>query len=580
MRFSKSFFLIIFFSFFFFIFLPSKAHATVAGAITAGFSVPAGKADGDILMTQVINIGNPPDGINVVINGETINSTFMNVGDVFKVTNIQTGKSFTFDSDCSTKKMPPLNITKLLDHSVYDQYGIQNIKFEFINKCSNAKNIGSVYYLYMNGTELIPFLPTMIHAVPPIADFKQTDPQWGSDHLDNSLSCGTMYSFGCAVTSVADVFSSYGKLVLSNSSIQLNPGTLNNWLADTNNQGFSSCAIIWGNASPASSLGAPSIIFRNGSSDWPIGVQAIDTALSDGNLPIVGVYTNFGTHFLVVSKRLPDFNGKPDYKLIDPALYPFVANSIGNTDKSLNQVYGGFDKVFETVIYKKDSLPQNTLTIRGHSPIQLLITDPLGNETGYNESTHGISEYIPESAYGIEPGIAPVDGSSPAMGETKYFQQINPSIGDYTVQLIGVGNGEYALDFSKTDEQGHISVNEVHGVAQTGVTETYHIQNTLDATIPVLVKKNVTFQSLIANVNELFDLNLITQKSVANNLIRNVEQAEEASLAGNINKVLQNLDQFSSLLQREQGRKITEEASFALNDNVNFLKGQYNGLSN
>jgi hypothetical protein len=393
-----------------------------------------------------------------------------------------------------------------------------------------------------------------------LKDYKQTDPQWAAARLDNDSSCGTMYSFGCAVTSVADVFYSYGRTMLANS--QLNPGSLNDWLS--NNTGFTGCSIIWGNASAATKLGAPAVMFRNGSIDWSAGSQAIDNALNAGNLPILGVRTGFGTHFFVVSSKLSDVNGKPDYKIVDPALYPFVANSPGKTGKPLSQSYGGFDTVLETVIYKNGTNPQKTLSIRGHSPIQLLITDPLGNATGYDESMQTINENIPDSSYGVEPGIAPVDGSSPTAGETKYFQQISPSDGEYTVQLIGTGDGSYTIDFSKTDEQGNASTQIIKGFAQKDVIETYHVQYTSDATEKPSVNKEVTFDVLKSDINSLHNQGQIKNKFTYNILKLQAALAERATLLnkqplGNKLAILA-LKTFQFELKKVRGKSITEDA--------------------
>lgn len=345
----------------------------------------------------------------------------------------------------------------------------------------------------------IDYTPPAVTPTPtptPIADFKQTDPQWSTmpvlpvntnTHLNHSEDCGDMYGFGCAVTSTADVLFYYGKTTLPDSAI-LNPGNLNGWL--TANSGFnSSCSINWGIASTASKIGAPQMIFRNGSSDWTDGKQAIDDALTKGNLPILGIITQYGTHFLAVSEKLPDVNGKPDYKLVDPALYPFSASSSGNTGLSLNQKYGGFDNTYETVIYIKGSTPQNTLTIRGHSPIQLLITDPNGKTTGYNSSTQTVIENIPNSAYGIEGGIAPVDGESLSQSETKYFQQINPTQGKYLLKIIGTGTGNYKIDLSKTDVQGNVATQEISGSTIASKIEVYSIQYSPSAYDPISVER-------------------------------------------------------------------------------------------
>ncbi len=421
-----------------------------------------------------------------------------------------------------------------------------------------------------------------------LGDFKQTDPQWStasnlpanaSTRLNHLLSCGDMYSFGCAVTSVADVFYSYGKTTLSNTP--LTPGSLNNWL--TTHNGFSACSIIWANASSATQLGAPTIQFRNNSATWSAGQQAIDNAISAGNLPIIGVYTSFGTHFFVVSEKLPDVNGKPNYKIVDPALYPFTANNPGKTGQSLSQAYGGWDKVFETVIYKKGTNPQKTLTIRAHSPVQLFITDPFGNTTGFDESTQEIMENIPDSSYGIEGGIAPVDGSEPAMEETKYFQQIDPTEGEYEVQLIGTGNGEYSLDFSKTDEEGNVSTEVVNGFAQTGVTEVYQIEYTPNATNPVVVEKQITFDTLKSDLKALYTQGKIKNKGIYSLLKLQVEIAKKASL---MNKqplgtklAILALKTVKFELNRQRGKQITEDAYQILYNDVQSLINQLQGNS-
>jgi hypothetical protein len=325
---------------------------------------------------------------------------------------------------------------------------------------------------------------------------------------------------------------------------------------------------------------------------WNEGQQGINNALNAGNLVILGINTTYldkktnkimdSTHFLVVSAKLPDVNGKPDYSLVDPALYPFKANSAGNTGKSLSQIYGGFDKVFEYIIYRKGTTPQKTLSIGAHSPIQILITDPDGNQTGYDKTSKAISENIPNSTYGIEPGIAPVDGSSAPAGETKYFQQIEPSDGEYTIELIGTGQGSYTVDVSKTDEQGKASTQVIKGIAQTGVTESYHITYTSDATQQPVIEKEVTFDVLKIDIKSLYTQGLIKNKLVYATLKLQAEVAEKASLAnrqplGNKLAILA-LKTFQFELKKVSGKSVTEEAYQILYKDADILiKGLQGG---
>lgn len=409
------------------------------------------------------------------------------------------------------------------------------------------------------------------------ADFKQTDPQWGSTRLNNDNNCGDLHGFGCAVTSVADVFYSYGGTTLPDNNEQLDPGTLNNWLSE--NSGFQGCSIYWSMASTSIKIGAPELLTRKGKANWPNGIQNIDEALSNGDLPILGINTFIngreGTHFLVVSERLSDVDGKPDYKLVDPALYPFVSNDSGNTGKSLSESYGGFDNVFQAVIYKKGTSPQKTFSIGAHSPIQLLITDPDGNIAGYDVATDEIIENIPDSAYGIEPGIAPIDGHADPSSGKKYFQQINPAEGEYTVQVIGTGNGAYTLGFARTDEQANVGKQLVHGFARDGVTEIYKIQYIADANAPIVIEKVITFETLKADLEKFYSDGSIDNKGAYKSLLKKVELAERMSnmrlesvgkrVAGSL------LRSFLQELEAHRGRHVEENAYQMLKDDANYI---------
>jgi hypothetical protein len=573
-----------------FLYLTPKANATiVAGVVRNGGDIPENSPIGADA-TFWINVNNPPENVYLLLNNSTTGPGYSNVGDYLEVSNPETGKTIYYDSQCSSNKMPPLNLRSVLDPAVFERNGYQYLKFTFINKCSNAKIMDYLYFIYVTADVIGEFSPIMINGdgtsnnpIPtafPLHDFKQTDPKWGGAHLDNSSNCGTMYSFGCAVTSVADVVYSYGKSLLKN-NIQLDPGSLNNWLAG--NSGFSGCSIIWAQAAAASSIGAPSMLFRNNSSNWVAGQQAIDNALQQGNLPIIGINTSFGTHFLVLSKKLADVNGKPDYSIVDPALYPFVQNSIGKTGKPLSQAYGGFDKVFEVVVYKNGSNPQNSLSIRAHSPVQMLVTDPFGNTTGYDSSSQSISENIPDSSYGIENGIAPVDGSSPAMTEVKYFQQINPTEGDYNIQLIGTGDGSYTIDYSKTDEQGNVSTQVLKGFAAKGVTETFTMDYAQDATQKPVVNKEVTFAVLKSDIKALYAQKQIKNAVVYATLLLQANLAEKATQInrqplGNKLAVIP-LKTFQIELNKQRGKQVTEDGYQILMNDVMVLINSLQGGS-
>jgi hypothetical protein len=567
-----------------FIFFTPKVFAGITlTSAGGGFQVPENSQE-SFVRIEYFNLRNAPRVPYVVINGNYTTPSSGNVGDVLEITNQLTGKQFVFDSHCSTRKLPPVNLNNLVDSDVFNSGGDQILRFTYINKCPNSKYVDPMFLLFIGSESIGSFLPIMVDTnydpdAPQkvLTDYKQTDPKWADAHLGNSSDCGTLYSYGCAVSAVADVLYFYGKTQLVDS--QLHPGTLNDWLS--NNDGFTGCSIVWSKVAAVVKLGAPIILFRNSSTDWSSGKDAIDTALIQGGIPILGINTKYGTHFLAASAKLPDVNGQPDYKLIDPALYPFAVNNPGNSGKSLSEVYGGFSNVFETVIYRSDTTPEKTLTVRAHSPVQLLITDPAGNQTGYNPATQTIIRNIALSSYGIEPGIAPTDGSSPAVGETKYFQQITPQEGNYKLDVIGIGNGNYTLDISTTDEKGNTATKVLKGIAQKAITESYDITVTNDASLAPFTRREVTFDILQSDIKRMYTLGKINNKAIYATLQAAVQVAEKTS---QVNKqplgnklAIVALKAFQLELNKLRGKSISEDAFQILNDDADVLIRELGG---
>jgi hypothetical protein len=545
----------------------AKAYAgiTLAGA-GGGFLVPDNYFVG-ISQVNTYDLKNAPPSDYIVLNSNYTSPGFGNVGDVIVVTNLQTGKKFTFDSHCSTRKLPPVNLGDLLDPNAYQLYGKQILNISYINKCPNSKYVDPMFLLFMGDDSIEDFLPTMVdisyNPDAPVMvpkDFKQTDPVWADAHLGDQNDCGNLFDFGCAVTAVTDVFSAYGKKQIEDKL--LDPGTLNTWLAGKN--GFTGCAIVWSNAATAVHLGAPSILFRNNNLDWTEGKDAIDNALNQGNMPILGIMTKYGTHFLTISAKLPDVDGLPDYKIVDPAMYPFEPAMPGNTGKSLSQTYGGFTNVFESIIYKKISVPQKTLTLRAHSPVQLNITDPNGHQTGFNPASQTIMQNITSSTYGVEPGIASTDGSSSAGDETKYFQVINPTEGYYKIEVVGIGNGSYTLDITTTDDQGNSSTSIIKGFAQTAITEMYDLKYSNNATSAPVLNREVTYTILQADITTMYKLGGISNKQVYEKLRKAASEAEKKNLSKNqphgTTQAIAALKALQSELDKARGQSISEDA--------------------
>jgi uncharacterized delta-60 repeat protein len=345
--------------------------------------------------------------------------------------------------------------------------------------------------------------------VNPIADFKQTDPTWsnnpnppvGSSNyitatlLDHSSQCRDMYWWGCAITSVADVLKSYGYntvTVNGNSSTAIDPSSFNAWM--TENNIFSDCGALFQFMGSSVAIANPLPFWVSSTASRNTAKTMVDAALSQGNLPIIGVNTIYGTHFIVLSKKLPDLsNGTPDYSIIDPALYPFIANTPGNTGKALSDTYK-WNNIFEVVVFDKNSSPTaKSISFVGHSPIQLLVTNPNGKQTGYQSSSHPYVDDIPQSSYGIDPGVRDINGNAPKAPESIIYDQNNPVNGIYTLQVYGTGNGSYTVDFMSKTASASAVHHIISGTAVKGKTDTYSV-TVSDANDPIVVQRKVTMQ--------------------------------------------------------------------------------------
>jgi hypothetical protein len=324
-----------------------------------------------------------------------------------------------------------------------------------------------------------------------VSDFKQNVDPWQSHTLGNRNDCPTIGAVGCALTATADVLASYGYKTLPNGGT-LDPGNLNDYIGS---QGFDAdCDIYWGAAARAVGLGDPVILFArwpNGSqrTTWAQRQKEIDDALKNGDLPIVSVKGE--GHWIVLYQAITDASGNSvDYRILDPFLY-----RSGNwSGRTLSETYGSLQSLSATmdvVHFIDKSHPARTFILVGHSPVEFLITDPNGVQTGLNGSPGNYIENIPGSMYGLEPGLADDQGVLQRLPDSIYFQTINPINGAYKVQVIGTGSGPYTLDFLEEDASGITTEQRITGTAALGVTDTYII--TISSTLgqPATIQRQV-----------------------------------------------------------------------------------------
>jgi len=326
-----------------------------------------------------------------------------------------------------------------------------------------------------------------------VYDFKQSDPQWDdvspqgahtSPYLFLNNTCYTLKVGGCAISAFADVLATYGKKFPSNtafSALQIDPHTLNAFLA-TKYSG--TCDLPW---NTVGSYFGISEQYISSSKTLEDKKNAIHNALISGKLPILSVASPIspnGAHFVVAYEEILGTNNTVDYKIADPSGPIGQVQLFSQTSYTLRAV----------IIYDGGLPPGTTFVLRAHSPVQLLITDPDGNQTGFDITTGSYMEDIPSSAYDLEPGLANDlgDPSYPSvLSPTNYFELSNPSSGVYILQVIGTGSGPYHLEFDNADATGSSKQLIISGITAPGQVDTYYFSIPSSATEPVSVQRQV-----------------------------------------------------------------------------------------
>jgi hypothetical protein len=120
--------------------------------------------------------------------------------------------------------------------------------------------------------------------------------------------------------------------------------------------------------------------------------------------------------------------------------------------------------------------PPHALLITGHSPIELLLIDSLGNQTGYDPTTGQTTNQIPNSGYGTE-AIADDDDptSDDATPETRELDVPLASDGTFILKAFGTGTGPFTIDFTSYDSNGNPTFATVTGNATPGSSMSYRV---------------------------------------------------------------------------------------------------------
>ncbi len=382
-----------------------------------------------------------------------------------------------------------------------------------------ARNVGGSYtardgsvgtpYILARGTGVTPIQSCAMQGFGGTnLDFLQKGQPWSGDAYggrDFPLSNGqtvflpfvdkgngkdTIGTWGCALTSAAMVVNYFS--AQQGSTFRTDPGKLNQWLQ--HNQGYdsgpplpnataptyvASAFVVWPKiAEYASTMTNGAVRFsfdkldqqdvKHGETFQQFVTRTnatnnIKSYMCALNPVIVAVGSQIG-HWVVATGN-QQVNGTDTWGIQDPDPLASFTSTTTLQDEYSN-VYSG-------AAYYSNLPPKPRLTIMAHSPVELILTDPLGRRLGYDPASGTSLHEIPTSSYGPET-LAAEDGSGSVLEQTT-LDISDPQPGTYSLQVIGTGSGPYSVDAVSVDNTGVGTMSDAGGSILPGSIVTYTV---------------------------------------------------------------------------------------------------------
>lgn len=286
---------------------------------------------------------------------------------------------------------------------------------------------------------------------------------WADDSYAGSgpYWCGTTIGeCGCAISSLSMLALHHG-LATGLDGSEINPGNLNSWL-QTNDGYSASGGVIWNYALQYFS---PKVGFSNLSFEHHNATDKslIDDYVNDGQLAIA--FKASKGHYFVLTDLLA--NG--GYGVNDPLWYETKTTDDTKDIAGHVQDYDNTVDSANLFTFTKNLRPlPSWVEIHLGSPAELLLTDSQNRRTGYDPETGEILTEIPGSSYVQAEGVFSKDELGEAHLE-KVLMVRGLEVADYSLDVIGTGNGEYALSIANSGGMGQYEIE--HHFAEITNTE-------------------------------------------------------------------------------------------------------------
>lgn len=317
---------------------------------------------------------------------------------------------------------------------------------------------------------------------------------WSNEQYANNTGvCNTIGKCGCAVTSVVMVLRNFG-ITQGIDGIDVNPESLNNWLKNQNDNVYGSGYNFGGNINwkAIEKYSGGHLIFNPGKITYK-DTNLLNQYLESGNkLPILNVKgtSQPNGHFVVATNKLSDNN----YEIKDPSWYlTKTLNEVDSTPNNLaTNTIRDYDKefvglrVYEYFEESQNQVPYTIISVG--SPVELLVTNSLGQKLGKDIVTGIEYNEIPGSDYSAE-YIESNDVNDEFIGHTPKVAHINnpPENEVYVVSVMGTSDGEYSFGSLTSNSDQETSSSTQGGIYQGGIIQySVNVENSLNPEVNLI----------------------------------------------------------------------------------------------
>lgn len=375
---------------------------------------------------------------------------------------------------------------------------------------------------------------------------KQTDLSWSGDIYDSANKWASndpgIGRWGCAMTSAVMVFN-YHNITKLPDGQELNPKNLNTWLKNEPDGYVGNGLINWlalTRLSKKAKSQNSNFLYdaleykRTNEEDKELFIESIDN-----NIPVI---LGEPGHF-IVGKGYDDSSIKindPFYDRLDLSEYGESFISMGrfipsNTDLSYIMIVS--DPDFSTGI----------LDANGQLASNTFIDDPIQDPSGENNTN-------------AEP-IA-----------ISYVEK--PENGKYSIEIISNVTQEYSLDIYMYESDGDVIVKKISGIVGEDDLDIYTINFNKESNTDQSIKEDVTFDSLIKDIEFYYQTGHIKPLLTKKILIHEVMLVEKLSLRHR-KQTIKYLTVLSNVIKALTPKKVDSVASNALLKSISDLKKSF-----